>query len=172
MKHIRFFVCSLVLAVVAASGCGDPKLVAPGTPAFENFNTSGSTTLPSGTLFYCPQQYDSVSVVVGREGGYISVGHHALWIDRGVLTKTVTITAVAPADTIRRVRFKPDGLQFPSRKGDPAGALLWTYYKDCPSIPRGSLRIAQINDALNIIGYLEAVVKGRQTTGSNGNQSV
>src|SRR5205823_4309505 len=63
-------------------------------------------------LLACSQTYDSVTQVVGPAGGFIVVGSHILWVDTMALADTVRITAVASADTVRPVRFQPDGLQF------------------------------------------------------------
>lgn len=111
---------------------------------------------------------------MGPLGGYLAVGRHILAVDSMVLTDTVTITAVAPASTVRWVRFKPDGLRFPANEthGYPAGAVLYTNYKDCGQIPSGTLRIAQIDDSLNILGYLESVSSGRKNWWSAGDQYI
>src|SRR2546430_4311929 len=46
-----------------------------------------------------------------------------LWIDALVLSDTVTITAVAPAGTVRWVRFQPSGLRFPPSAADLANGM-------------------------------------------------
>ena len=165
---MRYAFLPLLVAVAAAtSSCGDasPAGVVDPTPAFAKGGTTTKSTLPSG-LLYCPQGYDSVSQVIGRQGGSIVVGAHFFWVDSLVLADTVTITAVAPADTVRWVRFQPDGLQFPPGASG-YGALLYTNYKDCGDIPSDTLRIAQVDDSLNILEYLETFSKGRKNSAGN-----
>jgi len=180
MKPIRLWCCALLVAAIAAvSSCGDssPAGVSVPTPSFQkganNWTTTTTSSTPSG-LVYCPQTYDSVTQVVGPQGGVIVVGAHALWVDSLVLSDTVSITAVAPADTVRWVRFQPNGLQFKANSVDgyPTGALLYTSYKDCAQIPTGTLRIAQVDDQLNVIGYLESVSSGKRNWWSQGQQYV
>lgn len=108
----------------------------------------------SGGLVVCPQLYDSVSQVIGPAGGVLSVGHHILALSPQVLTTSVRITAVAPADTVRWVRFQPDGLVFQiGSYGVPA--ILYTSYRDCAVPLSDTLRIAQVSDALSILAYLQ-----------------
>jgi hypothetical protein len=161
-------------AAVALASCDTPASpVVPGSQA--SLATVQKTTAPvvSG-LAYCQQAYDSTSQVIGPMGGMLTVGPHTFWVDSAVLTDTVTITAVAPNDTIRWVRFKPAGLQFPANPvhGYTAGALLYTNYKDCEMIPSQTLRIVQVDDALNIIAELQSFSQGRKRQWSKGSQYV
>ena len=58
------------------------------------------------TLLRCsPLAPDSVSQTVGAMGGVLSVGPHQLSVPPGALDAPITITAVAPADTVNRVRL-------------------------------------------------------------------
>ncbi len=179
MKPVRLLSFALLVAAQAAVlSCGDssPAGVSVPTPSFQKGGNWTATTTSSTTsgLLYCPQTYDSVTQVIGPQGGVIVVGAHALWVDSLVLSDTVSITAVAPADTVRWVRFGPNGLQFKANSVDgyPTGALLYTSYKDCPQIPTGTLRIAQVDDQLNVIGYLESVSSGKRNWWSQGQQYV
>ncbi len=170
MKPARtLFSMLLVAAAAAASSCDAPS---PVGVSLSRLGSSMSAT-PSGLLF-CPQTYDSVTQVIGPRGGLIAVGPHYLWVDSLVLGDTVSITAVAPTDTVRWVRFQPEGLRFPANgvDGYPAGALLYTSYRDCAVIPSDTLRIAQVDDSLRIIGYLESVSKGKKKWWSHGSQYV
>src|SRR6266702_476436 len=179
MKPVRLLSFALLVAAQAAVlSCGDssPAGVSVPTPSFQKGGNWTATTTSSTTsgLLYCPQTYDSVTQVIGPQGGVLVVGAHALWVDSLVLSDTVSITAVAPADTVRWVRFGPNGLQFKANSVDgyPTGALLYTSYKDCPQIPTGTLRIAQVDDQLNVIGYLESVSSGKRNWWSQGQQYV
>jgi hypothetical protein len=108
--------------------------------------------------------------VIGRAGGYLRVGNHILFVHSRALRRPVRITAVAPADTVRWVRFQPDGLVFQTSPGrrhgrpdqsrqrfgdvDGWGAILYTSYKDCGVPLSDTLRVAQVTDSRTILGYL------------------
>src|SRR5206468_12137398 len=68
------------------------------------------TTLFRSLLTCSPLAADSATQTIGDSGGTIYVGPHTLTIPPGALNDTVTITAVAPADTVNRVQFQPQGL--------------------------------------------------------------
>ncbi len=71
----------------------------------------------SDSLVSCrPLPYDSVTRTIGPAGGFIEVRHNRLVVPRGALSAPVTITAVAPSDTVAMVRFQPEGLQFPTSR--------------------------------------------------------
>jgi hypothetical protein len=142
----------LIPLALLAWGCGDPSAVDvdPTPPAF-----LVATKPPSGgsggsaSLVSCSKlPYDSVTRVIGREGGVIAVGPHFLWIDSLALPAPVTITAVAPSDRVRRIRLQPDGLVFQKT------AFLVTSYANCTVKQATTPRIAQVSDANQILGYL------------------
>ncbi len=175
---VRRSLIPLALAVCAAAAvsCGDPSPVgvAMSTPAFQRggrgwYYTSGPGLVP------CTQTYDSVTQVIGPAGGLIAVGHHYLWVDSMALSDTVSITAVAPADTVRWVRFQPDGLRFRTN-GAGWSAVLLTTFSDCGVPTVDTLRIAQVTDSLNIIRYLASPdstwIKVRKKPWSKGSQYV
>jgi hypothetical protein len=153
-------------AIAAALSCADPSPVGVGVPAFEAVVKSADAALVP-----CVQTYDSVTQVIGPAGGVIAVGSHFLWVDTMALADTVSITAVAPADTLRWVRFQPDGLQFQTN-GAGRSAILFTTYKDCGVPTSDTLRIAQVTDSLGVLGYLETYVQVRRRSWSQGNQYV
>ena len=159
--------------VAAALSYKDPSPTSVALQAARVKTTSTGSPPPSG-LLYCPQTYDSVSQVIGRAGGFITVGAHTLYVDSLVLLDTVTITAVAPADTVRLVRFQPNGLLFPDNRLDGwgGGAFLVTSYKDCGALGAGSVRIAQVDDALGILTYLTTYTQSKKNWWSQGQQSV
>jgi hypothetical protein len=103
------------------------------------------------SLAVCPPlPYDSVTQMIGPEGGEIEVGRNKLFIPRGALRASVRITAVAPSDTVALVRFQPSGLRF------QATALLVMKYDNC-RVPRTATpRIALVTDALNVVELLES----------------
>ncbi len=164
-----------VCATAAAVSCGDPSPVGVAIPA-PAFQRGGRGALyGTGGLVPCSQTYDSVTQVIGPAGGLIAVGHHYLWVDSMALSDTVRITAVAPADTLRWVRFQPDGLQFRTN-GAGWSALLYTSFSDCGVPTADTLRIAQVTDSLSIIRYLappdSTWIRVRKKAWSKGSQYV
>ena len=163
-------------ATAAAMSCGDPSPVGVDlrAPALLASKWGPTVTKTSG-LVACAQTYDSVTQVVGPAGGLIAVGHHYLWVDSMALSDTVSITAVAPADTVRWVRFQPNGLQFRTN-GAGWSALLYTSFQDCGVPTADTVRIAQVTDSLSVIRYLappdSTWIKVRKKAWSKGQQYV
>ncbi len=140
----------LALATVAVLSCRDASPVGVDvTPALQasRFKLSPGA---NGLVRCMPLASDSVTQVIGPEGGELNVGPHTLDIWPGALTDTVRITAVAPSDTVRRIRFKPDGLVF------LRPAALSMSYKNCKASGR-SPRIAQVSDSLTVQEYLFSI---------------
>jgi len=162
---------ALLAALAATSSCTDPSPL--GVPAFRRGGRGEGSTYGTG-LLACSQTYDSVTQVVGPAGGFIVVGSHILWVDTMALADTVRITAVAPADTMRWVRFQPDGLQFRTN-GAGWSAVLFTSFKDCGVPTAEALLIAQITDSLQVIRYLDPAsvwIRVRKNAWSQGNQYI
>jgi hypothetical protein len=164
----------LVCATAAALGCQDPSPVAVDLQMPPLLAARPTQPPPTGTnsgLVVCPQAYDSATKVIGPKGDTLQVGPHILFVDALALTDTVRITAVAPADTIRRVRLEPDGLVFQTGlRGVPA--VLYTSYEDCGLPTSDTPRIAQVSDSLSILGYLEPYVQTKKVPWSQANQFV
>jgi hypothetical protein len=163
---------ALLAALAATSSCTDPSPL--GVPEFRKGGRWQDGSTKGTGLLACSQTYDSVTQVVGPAGGFIVVASHILWVDTMALADTVRITAVAPADTVRWVRFQPDGLQFRTN-GAGWSAVLFTSFKDCGVPTADSLRIAQVTDSLRVIRYLERAsiwIKVRKNAWSQGNQYV
>src|SRR5712692_6428509 len=178
---VRYCLIPLALlagASAAALSCRDPSptSVAFQTPTLRATAKSQPAPQPTG-LVVCSQTYDSVTKVIGPRGDTLQVGNHILWVDAQVLTVPVAITAVAPADTVRWVRFQPDGLVFPASSVDisyglSTGALLYTNYKGCGVSTGVTPRIAQVSDSLSILAYLQAWSKINKNIWSQGQQWV
>ena len=176
---VRRSLTSLALlagATVAVLNCTDPTpvgLQAPTLAAARSKDTTStaSTTSKKTGLVACSQTYDSVTKVIGPLGDTLQVGHHILVVHALALTDTVSITAVAPADTVRWVRFHPDGLVFQPTV-DGWSALLYTNYKDCSVPVSATVRLAQVSDSLAIEGYLPTYVQSRKNPWSQANQYV
>lgn len=157
----------LLLVATVAVACDRSPTAAPAA-----FSLTSNATPPPLGLVACTQSYDSVTRVIGPRGGYLAVGAHVLYVDSLVLTGPVTITAVAPAGGVRWVRFQPDGLQFPASPVDGWGAVLYTSYKDCSVPTIVGPRIAQVDNALGILTYLQTYLKVKQNPWNQGNQYV
>ena len=154
MTSNRIFVRPwLIPLVVVASSCGDPS------PTGADLATPGllaARVKSSTSLVLCSRlPYDSVTQVIGPAGGWFVVGANVLWIDSLALSAPVKITAVAPSDTVRWVRFQPDGLVFKTG-AHGLGAVVATNLDDCKLRHNALPRIATVTDALSIVEYLES----------------
>jgi hypothetical protein len=160
MKATRFVpVAALAAAVFAALSCSDPGPTGVSAQPHPDAFLFGFIS-PKLSLVTCtPQPYDSV----GPEGGTISVGAYSLLIPDSALDSAVTITAVAPSDTVNAVRFQPEGLHFNQK------AQLTMSYANCGIVtwlvPQ---HVAYTTDDLQIIGFLPSVpdLLSRTVTGS------
>src|SRR5437773_4456288 len=179
MRAVRASVVGLVVGAIAFA-CDRSPTAVPTAPLLAA--RSSDKSQPTGTsnkkgLIVCSQTYDSVTKVIGPRGDTLQVGNHILWIDSLVLTAPVAITAVAPRDTVRWVRFQPDGLVFPPNavdlsNGMSTGAVLSTSYKGCGVTTSATVRIAEVSDALSILGYLQTWSKINKNPWSQGQQWV
>src|SRR2546426_9544204 len=172
MRTMRPLVIGLVVAAIAFACDGSPT--APPTLSNRAARANLIAQLRGGTtstgLMACSQSYDSVTQVIGPLGGLIAVGHHYLWVDSLALGGAVSITAVAPAGTVRWERFQPDGpvFQTNSRTGYPA--VVFTDYTGCGVPTTSVVQIAQVSDALGVLGYLQTYVKFNKHPWSQGTQ--
>src|SRR2546428_13596891 len=167
MKAVRASVVGLVVAAIVYACDRSPTAATPLLAA-----KSGPGPSKNSGLVSCGQTYDSVTQLIGPKGGYFAVGPHYLFVDSLALSTTVSITAVAPSGTVRWVRFQPDGLVFQtnSRTGYPA--VIYTDYTGC-AVPTGTtVQIAQVDDALGVLGYLQTYVKFNKHPWSQGTQYV
>jgi hypothetical protein len=151
-----------LLLALAVLSCAEPS--APPSPPQALFDWPPPLPPPPTGLLSCtPLAADSVTQTIGPDGGAIQVGVHTLWIPAGAFDTPVTITAVAPSDTVRRVQFQPEGLTFLQP------AWLTMSYADCnvlgSSLPK---RIAYTTaDLLLILEYLPSWddLSGQTVTG-------
>jgi len=161
----------LVGATVVVMSCRDASpvglagLTPAGTPTFhgrsddgddgndgddgEPSDTTGDGEAGEDSLVACrPLPYDSVTQTIGPQGGEIEVGRNWLIVPRGALRAPVTITAVAPSDTVAMIRFQPAGLRF------QATALLVATYDNCRVPKAVTPRIALVSNAFAVIEFL------------------
>ncbi len=103
---------------------------------------------PDSLVSCRPLPYDSVTRTIGPAGGFIEVRHNWLVVPRGALSAPVTITAVAPSDTVAMVRLQPEGLQFQTT------AMLVLTYDNCRIPKHVTPRIALVTDAFQVIEFL------------------
>ena len=148
--------------VVAVLSCGRSVSLAPdsGGGAPNGGLLDGSPQV--GLLRCSPLPYDSVTQTIGPEGGTLSVGPYSLSIPAGALPAAVTITAVAPSDTVNQVRFFPEGLTFASP------ASLTMSYANCDALSQlEPKQIAYTTNALAVLALLPSVdvLSQQQVTG-------
>ena len=162
---LRRFVLPLGLllgASVAATNCGTPSPVgvdargpalaaSRGSP-HDDADDADDADEEGDSLVSCrPLPYESVTQTIGPEGGVLEVRRNWLVVPRGALKEPVSITAVAPSDTLALVRFQPEGLRFLTT------AYLVVAYDNCRVTRTVTPRIAHVTDALNVIEFLPAV---------------
>lgn len=144
-----------LLLALAVLSCRDAAAPPPG-PRADLFSDPLPVLDPLpklvGLLTCTPLAYDSVTQTIGPEGGTLQVGVQTLWVPPGALDTPVSITAVAPPDTVNRVRFQPEGLTFQQ----PVALVMG--YGNCDllgsTLPK---RIAYTTDALQILDYLPSL---------------
>jgi hypothetical protein len=159
-RKITTFLLAAVVAVAVSCTSGEPL-----GPSVPHRSTLGETKgRPSGllagglpndlsdlTLLSCsPQQYVSVSQVVGPDGGTIVVGTHALTIPAGALTKNYTIQAELVSGRVNSVRFSPEGLTFAKP------ATLSLSYANC-SQPMVAKKVVYTDELLEILELLPSL---------------
>lgn len=114
-------------------------------------DSTGDNPDPLDSLVTCDaDRYDSVTQTVGPAGGEIAIGKHWLVVPQGALLGPVSITAVAPSDTVVLLQFQPEGLLFLKP------AHLVATYDNCQVPGTVTPRVAQVTDALDVIALLAA----------------
>ncbi len=156
---VRRFLIPLAPALVVALSCQAP---AP-TAADRQIAAAMAGSSSSPDLLQCrPLDYDSVTQVIGPGGGDIRVSKHVLSIPGGALTGWVSITVVAPSDTVNRIQFQPEGLVF--RKP----VELTMSYANCNIDPSAQpTRIAYLDASGAIVEYVPSAddVIGKKVIG-------
>ena len=145
-RRLRMCVVSLGLAGLIAACATDAA-----APSETSSKPDWLLGLPLQGFLRCqPQPYASSSVTVGAAGGVIEVNHHRLTIPAGALSSTVVITMEAPSDTIRSVRFSPEGLVFAAAHRP----RLQMDYRDCSLLSLLPKRIVYTDERLNLLERL------------------
>jgi hypothetical protein len=110
--------------------------------------------LQLGYVRCTPQPEASAQARIGIAGGTIRAGKHTLTIPAGALSQTVTITMVAPSDSLVDVVFGPEGLTF--NKGRTPTLTL--DYSNCGgSLLNLKKRIVYSDNLLNILEILSSL---------------
>ena len=157
MKTSRFLL-PMVLGAVAAVvlSCREPLPLGTGSADLVGGVTTPGVPVDSlvhlvGLLHCTPQPADSATLVIGPLGGTITAGANAFTVPADALVDSVAITMVAPSDTVNRVHFEPEGLQFLQP------ASLTMSYANCDTfgvkVPKN---IAWTTDLLAIIDYIKS----------------
>ncbi|SRR5258706_4295544 len=144
----RFVVLAMLGgATLAVLSCSDKSPLGVGTGL-----PRANSGLKDSLLLACsPLDYDSVTQTIGPLGGTIKVGPHTFTVPAFALDSSVSITAVVPSDSVNRVLFQPDGLQF------NLPASLTMSYANCGILGLTPMRIVQIDSSLGILGVLQSV---------------
>lgn len=136
----------------------------------EPSDTSDDGDEGEDSLVTCrPLPYDSVTQTIGPEGGEIEVGRNWLVVPRGALRQRVSITAVAPSDTVAMVRFRPEGLRF------EATALLVATYDNCRVPKTVTPRLALLSNLFAVVEFLtpgDSLLPPRFEKGHKGHRRV
>src|ERR1044071_2076780 len=136
-----------ILGVVIAAGACSPAAEVFSAPQTPSFNlTAADARLASCT----PLAAETVTTVLGPQGGTLNIGPHTLTLAKGALQNTVEITAEIVADNANYVKFSPEGLQF------GAGAKLTLSYRNCPGVTIKNLSVVYTDDALNTLEVLSS----------------
>jgi len=102
-------VAALGFASLALASCGETPAVTAPQQTISQHNLLWPVT---GLLACAPLPADSVTQVVGPDGGTINIGPHSFTVPAGALDSAVVITAVSPSGLVNRVVFQPAGLHF------------------------------------------------------------
>ena len=152
----------LLAAIGAASlllaSCGEAPLAT--APARTANTVSHDFLWPGAGLLRCtPLPADSVTQVIGPDGGTITVGPHSFTVPPGALDSAVAITAVAPSDAVNRVVFQPAGLHFRHP------AALTMSYANCGVLADViTPRIAYVDDLLHILYFIRSAGNAQAQT--------
>jgi len=160
-----------VLVAIATASIVASCVEAPSGPsrlrddAAANNDLLGLLTVPlsSLNLLSCStQSYDSVTKVIGDDGGTIVVGQHVFVVPPDALDHNVTITAVTPSVNRREVRFQPEGLQFKKK------TTLTMSYAGCSLLSQLlPKKIVYVGDDLSILELIKSVddILSKKVTG-------
>ena len=132
-------------SVVALFGCGEP-----GVGPQSALRARADWFPPTGLLKCSPLPVDSATATIDSTGGVIQIGPHTLTIPPGALSAPLTITALAPSDTLNRIQFQPTGVRFQKP------ARLTMSYGNCGLLEALLPQIAYTTDSLQILQILES----------------
>ena len=148
---------ALALAIFGCSLGDSPTAPQTQAPAAATNSLLGSltgslTNAVSSLLLSCDKlPAQSVSQVIGKDGGQIKVGPHLLVIPSGALQSDVRISAELPGDKVSSVRLLPEGLRFSKP------ATLTLSYAHCRKLLPLPTRIVYTTDNLNILQLLRSL---------------
>jgi hypothetical protein len=143
----------LGLASLALASCGGDSSTVTAPSQARSHNLLSPVT---GLLTCTPLAADSVTQVIGPDGGTINIGPHSFTVPAGAVDSAVAITAVAPSGIVNRIVFQPAGLHFRH------AATLTMSDANCGLLVNLlSPRIAYVDDLLNILYFLPSISDAR-----------
>ena len=145
----RALALALSFASLALASCGEGPTATTAPSAAVSHDLLWPVT---GLLTCTPLPADSVTQVIGPDGGTINIGPHTFVVPAGALDSAVAITAVAPSGVANRVVFQPTGLRF------HRGARLTMSYANCGLVSNlVPPQIAYVDDLLNILYFIPSL---------------
>jgi hypothetical protein len=142
-------IAALGFASLALASCGETPVATAPQQTISQHNLLWPVT---GLLACTPLPADSVTQVIGPDGGTINIGPHSFMVPAGALDSAVAITAVSPSSFVNRVAFQPSGLHFRH------AARLTMSYANCGLLTNLlPARIAYVDDLLNILYFLPSL---------------
>jgi hypothetical protein len=159
----RFHVFSTVLAVGLFAACAtDATGPSPNIEIGSGAGTNDS--MPEGPapafLVCAAQPYAADSAWIGPNGGEIKLGKTEFKVPRGALHELTLITMELPSDTIKSVRFSPEGLTF----NPVALPELKLDYKGCPKQSNkgkgnagDKVKVVYVTEQLEVINALTSL---------------
>jgi hypothetical protein len=166
MKATRLVHCALLGgAIVVLQSCEHSTPLGVARHALSvplaPVNSVVASLPPPPLLPWCsPLPYDSVTATIGPAGGVLAVGRHAVVFLPNSLDSAMSITAVAPSDTVSRVRLQPSGLTFHQP------VLLVLSYATCNLLgSTQSMRVAYTTpDLLQVLDYVPSLTDADSKT--------
>jgi hypothetical protein len=166
LRSTRFHTLAAVVATITLVAACANDATAPtaiesdkGASTETGIGASGGTGVsPSGFLRCTAQPYAADSAWIGPKGGEIKIGKNEFKVPKGALDELTLITMELPSDTVKSVRFGPEGLTF----NPGAWPELKLDYKGCEKEKKGKgkgkgedkVRLVYTTEQLEVIQIL------------------
>ncbi len=140
------------------AGAGDTTTAGVADTTASPGDTTSSGRPAPAFLVCTAQPYAANSAWIGPKGGEIKVGKNEFKVPKGALNQLTLITMEVPSDTVKSVRFSPEGLTFNPGKWPE----LKLDYNNCPKQPKNKgkgkgedkVRVGYVTEDLEVIQQL------------------